>query len=109
MEDRGDITKRSVLDRIKNIKSIKLLPGTLLLRLRSVSSFDIVGLEDDASYYGEVILKHGVIEDIDIGDIVLDFSSNCSFIYRGERYAITNRSSCKLVLPLDKFNFDIDF
>jgi hypothetical protein len=98
------------MERVKDISKIKVSAGYVLIKIKVKDSLIVTpdskqkgGPQVD---YAEVITYGRDIEDVNIGDIVIDFSTTQGFNYNGEQYGLVPRMGIKFLVERDNFNFD---
>lgn len=101
------------MDRIKDIKKLKLFKGGILLELHEKKKRLIHTLDETNTTYGkddinfshaEVIAVADNVTWIELGDIILDFGSAEVFAWNDKKYCIVLDMTINILTP--KSNFD---
>lgn len=97
------------MERIKDISKIKMVDGTVLLQVYKKESKIILpdsseSQEDIA--YSVVIAVTDSITDLQVGDIVLDFTSHMGFKWDEFFFALVPRHSVKIAVSPENFKGD---
>jgi len=107
----SSILTGKVIDKIKDIKKIKLKDYDILCKVKEIKSTVILltgkGNESVGNNYLEVIAKGKAVNSVDVGDYVLivDYRAALPFGYRKELYLLVTDNTVKLVV--DKDNLDL--
>jgi hypothetical protein len=98
------------MDRVKEISKLGVRDGYVLIKLKFKSSLILKPAMREKSGpqvdYAEVIVVGATIEDIKVGDIVIDFSTTKGFEYKGEQYALVPRMNIHFFVEPNNFDFN---
>ena len=100
------------MDRIKDIKKLRLFKGGVLVKIHEKAKRLIQTLDEDPSVskddinfsHGEVIAKADNVDWIDVGDIILDFGSAQVFHWNEEKYTIVLDMTINIIVKPDNFD-----
>lgn len=99
------------MERVKNISKIKVSSGYVLLQVHIKESLiltpdnkNVAGPQVD---YAEVMVIGSNVEDLQVGDIVLDFKSTEGFKWGTGQFALVPRMNIKFAVERDNFTFKI--
>lgn len=102
------------MERIKEISEVNLLKGNVLLKVHEKYTH-VITPDTDAKRkdqpnvnYAEVVAVAEDVEDLEPGNIVLDFASTNGFKWRGDKYCIAIRMTILFSIKRDNFDFDYD-
>jgi len=96
------------MERVKDISKLKLSAGYVLIKLNFKNSPILapgsMSKNNEQLSHAEVVAYGATVEDLTIGDIVLDFTSKEGFEWEGDKYTIIARMNIRIVTS--KSNFD---
>jgi len=95
------------MERIKDITKMKILSERAIIRLKEKNSAILLLDEKrgDGVEYAEIVAFHKSIEDLEVGDIVLDFGKIEVFEWKKEKYSVVPRHQMRVVVSRDNFTF----
>ena len=94
------------MDRVKDITQIIISPESYIMKIHEKKSAVILldGDESNAMAYGEIVAKNtDESDDINIGDIIIDFDKTSAFEWKGNKYAIIPKYKIRVAVKPDNF------
>ena len=100
------------MERIKDIKQLKLQLGVALIKIHEKERSGIIlpdGSENsDTADFAEIILINSDRKEFEPGDIVIEFSTNQAFKWEEETYAFVPVHAIKTAIAPEYFLLDYD-